>query len=118
MDIKDLIEIQKEFDASHNWVTHVDSHAELLNALQNDLIGLFGEVGEFSNLVKKALLLKNDGAALSAFLNGNNEFLKEEIADIFIYLIRIVGYMEIDLECEYLKKLEKNKVRFLRFAKK
>lgn len=117
MDIRELVETQKGFDESHNWVTQVSGHTELLDALQNDLIGLFGEVGEFSNLVKKALLLRNDEIELAAFLNGNSEFLKEEIADIFIYLIRIAGYMEIDLECEYLKKLKKNRIRFSRFKK-
>jgi NTP pyrophosphatase (non-canonical NTP hydrolase) len=40
--------------------------------------------------------------------------LAEELADTFIYLIKIAAQTGIDLESEYLKKLEKNRRRFPR----
>lgn len=38
--------------------------------------------------------------------------MKEELADIFIYLIQLVDKLGIDLEEEVYKKLEKNAVKY------
>ncbi|MGJ7922194.1 nucleotide pyrophosphohydrolase [Neobacillus sp. LXY-4] len=38
--------------------------------------------------------------------------IKEEMADILIYLVQLADKMEIDLEEEILKKLEKNAVKY------
>ncbi len=38
--------------------------------------------------------------------------MEEEVADIFIYLLKICNRMDIDLEENFLKKLKKNKKRF------
>lgn len=38
--------------------------------------------------------------------------IKEEMADVLIYLIQMADQMEIDLEEEVLKKLEKNAIKY------
>lgn len=38
--------------------------------------------------------------------------LAEELIDVFIYTLTIAGLLEIDLEEEFIKKLEKNRKRF------
>ncbi len=44
--------------------------------------------------------------------NDKIESLKEEIADVFIYLISLVNSLNMDLTQSVLKKLEKNKKKY------
>lgn len=45
-------------------------------------------------------------------LAESTENIKEEIADIFIYIIQLVDKMEINLEDEVFKKLAKNALKY------
>lgn len=107
MEFKDLVELQKEFDKKHqstfNWSVPIDeSNLDVLAFL---LISLIGEVGEASNIVKK--IIRGDFS-----FNEKKSALSEEFADVMIYLFKIAYQLNIDLEKEYLKKLEINKERF------
>ncbi|MGN1400305.1 MAG: nucleotide pyrophosphohydrolase [Bacillus sp. (in: firmicutes)] len=42
----------------------------------------------------------------------SSENIKEEMADVFIYLLQLADKMEIDLEEEALRKLEKNAIKY------
>ena len=42
----------------------------------------------------------------------SSENIKEEMADVFIYLLQLADKMGIDLEEEALKKLEKNALKY------
>ena len=44
--------------------------------------------------------------------NQDLESVKDEIADIFIYLLRISDVLDIDVEESILNKIEKNKINY------
>ena len=70
-------------------------------------ICLTGEVGEFANLIKKGMR--------GSYEIDNAEYqyaLGMELADIFIYLMNLVGVMGIDMEKLYQIKREINRERF------
>lgn len=114
MTLKDLIELQYEFDKNHGWVPDKSSMVSVLNAINKDIIGVIGELGEFSNLIKKVNLALDSGKLKEA--EESFERLKpamsEEIVDTLIYLIRIISHLEIDIEGEYKSKMDKNREKY------
>jgi NTP pyrophosphatase (non-canonical NTP hydrolase) len=112
LDLSRLREVQARFDATHGidrpWDRPIT--AETLDVLEHLVVCLAGELGEFANEVKK--VIRGDSryeAALPA--------LKEELADIFIYVLKLGNQMSIDLEAEYFKKLRTNEERFRHFER-
>ncbi|XAM38298.1 hypothetical protein TPHSE_25820 [Terrisporobacter petrolearius] len=71
---------------------------------------MVGEFGETSNLVKK--VVRGDYK-----LDEVREELSEEIIDIFIYVIKLMYQLEIDVEDVYIKKMKKNEKRFMKYEK-
>lgn len=117
MEIKKLAQMQYDFDKEHGWISTENNIKDLIDVLSKDLIGLMGEIGEFANIIKK-LNLEEKILTKEEYANKYQEYqplLEEELIDTFIYIIRIATYMGIDLEYQYLKKLEKNKERFQRY---
>ena len=112
MTLQELMKLQEEFDIKHtsnfNWNEKInDENIEMLEFL---LISMFGEIGETANLVKKSV--RGDFK-----LESIKEQLSEEIADIFIYLMKICIQLDIDLENSYLNKRKKNMERFKKYEK-
>lgn len=107
MKLKDLQDLQKDFDKSHQM--KIDFYEKIdennLPVLEHLLVCLLGELGEFSNLLKK--VVRGD-----CELHEVKGLLDEELIDVFIYLIKIANQFDVDLENGYLKKLEKNKIKF------
>jgi len=105
--IKELKKIQKKFDLEHqgNIPFYEEINDNNIDALEHLLVCLMGELGEFSNIVKK---VKRGDFPLS----DKTDELTDEMADIFIYLLKISNQMDIDFEKAFLNKLEKNKKRF------
>lgn len=107
MQLKDIQELQRSFDKSHQM--KLDFYEKIdeknLPALEHLVVCLLGELGEFSNLLKK--VVRGDYE-----LKEVKDSLDEELVDVFIYLIKIANQFDVDLENGYLKKLEKNKVKF------
>ena len=104
------MKIQEQFDNMHtskfNWNEKItDENIEMLEFL---LISLFGEIGETANIVKK--VIRGDFNLVDV-----KDEISEEIADIFIYLMKLCNQLNIDLEGSYLKKLSKNKNRFVKY---
>lgn len=65
---------------------------------------LMEECGEFAKAARKTQNIKSD--------KSSEDFhLAEEAADVFIYLLDICNYLDIDLEEAFRKKEEKNKQR-------
>lgn len=113
MNLNQITDMQKEFDSNHKgtfeWSQKIDdNNVELLEYL---LLCLVGEVGETANLVKK--ILRGDFK-----LSDKKVQIGEEIADVFIYLLKLSYQLDIDLEKEYLSKLNINKLRFVNYEKK
>ena len=117
MKIQEIMEMQKEFDRKHGWNLKSADTKELLETINKDLIGLFGEIGEFANLIKKLNidLEITSEKDLTEKLMKSNGALKEEIIDIFIYLIRISTHMNVNISDEYLRKLKFNEKKYKKY---
>jgi NTP pyrophosphatase (non-canonical NTP hydrolase) len=108
MELNELRAFQESFDRKHGWVLKSDELPELIDILHKDLVGLMGEVGEFANVLKKVTLVESS----SGLSEGENIFkesedqLAQELTDALVYMLRIATHLKIDMEKEYLKKLE------------
>lgn len=112
MSLKELVAFQEEFDGRHEgyfrWNSKVtENNMELLEFL---MLSLTGEVGEAANIVKK--IVRGDFS-----LAEKKADLQEEIADIFIYLLKLSYQMDMDLEAVYFEKMKKNQERFRKYEK-
>lgn len=107
MNLKEIEALQAKFDLEHfpklaGAPTSDEARLERLVIL---VLSALGELGELANIVKK-------------INRGNHEIdplrdaIKDEVADVFIYLLKIAQTMDIDLEQAYLEKLAKNQGRF------
>ena len=112
--LKEIKNIQMKFDKCHKaniaFFEKIQSKEDIPK-LEHLVVCMLGELGEFSNIVKK--IHRGD---LNFFEQKNN--LEEELTDVFVYLIKICNQMNIDLEKTYLKKMKKNKKKFVRFEVK
>jgi|GEM_PF-1589985 len=112
--IAELVSSQKEFDARHgsedrSWAQQIDQ--QHVNVLLELTVALTGEVGEFANITKK--IARGDFT-----LESRKSELASELADIFVYLLKLAGQLGIDLEAEYKSKMKLNEERFKRFVKR
>jgi NTP pyrophosphatase (non-canonical NTP hydrolase) len=73
------------------------------NALEKCLL-LGEEIGELFKAVRKNIKLKTD-------VNANVSPIKEELADILIYICAIANRFDIDMEEAFIEKEEVNKQR-------
>lgn len=112
MEIKKIIEKQLQFDLLHGFETEFDDDKKKYAQLTKDLVGLFGEIGEFSNIVKKINLLTDYPEIYPQKKEYIENGLAEELADSFIYIIRIASILNIDLEKETLKKIKFNEIKY------
>lgn len=110
--ITEIKRLQEDFDKIHSGRKpfYEKVTQENIEALEHLIVCVMGELGEFSNIVKK--VSRGDFS-----LTDKMEDLKEELTDVFIYLIKISNQCDIDLEKTYLEKLNKNKTRFERYEK-
>ena len=112
MTLQELVAFQEDFDSRHKgyfrWNSPItNDNIDLLEFL---MVSLTGEVGETANIVKK--IARGD-----CLLEEKKSELREEIADIFIYLLKMSYQLNIDLEKAYLEKMKKNQERFQRYEK-
>jgi NTP pyrophosphatase (non-canonical NTP hydrolase) len=108
----ELIALQAEFDARHAsripWNVSVTEYNP--EHLEHLLTCLVGELGEFATVVRNVI----EGKVL---YRDALPSLSEEIADVFIYLIKICYQVGIDLEGTYLERLKFNEERFKKFLR-
>lgn len=110
MQIEEFIQYQMNFDDKHSsnfkWSEKITQ--DNIETLEYLLLCMVGEFGEASNLVKK--IVRGDYN-----LNEVKEELAEEVIDMFIYVIKLIYQLDIDVEKVYLKKLKKNEQRFKKY---
>ncbi|MEZ8957811.1 hypothetical protein AB6E94_10365 [Vibrio lentus] len=111
MDIKQLKKIQIEQDKSVGFPVKFKDDIEKYHQLTKELVGLFGEIGEFSNIVKK-INLKLDNDKYDYDIDSAKDLLSEELVDSLIYILRISEIIDVDLEEETLRKMKKNRERY------
>lgn len=112
MEFKELIDKQISADRRRRFPVEFDSDAERHAQLSKDLIGLFGEIGEFANLVKKVGLRLEHTAYCGPDLDEARGWLREELADAAIYIIRLSAILGADLERDILDKMAQNDERY------
>lgn len=112
MELTELMAMQREFDQRR--AGKVEFYTEIsddnIRDLEHLVVCLVGEVGEIANLTKK--LVRGDFALKEA-----RPQLHSEIVDAFIYVIKMCNQLGVDLEPEYVKKLNTNVERFKHFER-
>lgn len=98
-----------EFDRQRNWNDYEKAvtETEKLEVLNKQIVNLLGEFGEFANEVKKC---RRDKV-------WKEKELKEELADMYIFLLKMVFTLNMNLETETLQKIKINETRFKHFIK-
>ena len=101
MDIKKLNETVDEFVEERQW--------EQYHTPKNLIMALSGEVGELNECFQ---WLNDDD--IEDVKNSPEKLIpiEHEIADVFIYLIRIANKMGIDVEDAVYKKMELNRLKY------
>jgi NTP pyrophosphatase (non-canonical NTP hydrolase) len=112
MDLRKITELQIKMDELHGFPVRFSSEQEKYAQLTKDLVGLFGEIGEFSNVVKKINIKLDRPDAYVLTLPEAEMNLTEELVDSLIYIIRIGAILNIDLQEEVIKKIKINKIRY------
>ncbi len=114
-DIEELVKFQKEFDKNHGWLNEYDAHDDkFFERLQYATIALAGEVGEFSNFLKKILRERKLNDRID---DTHMAAMKEELIDVFIYLIILSIILKIDIPKIYYEKMEFNEKKYKKFEK-
>lgn len=117
VELNEMTNKQNNFDSEHGWALKTDDVTEMIKIINNDLIGLFGEIGEFANIVKKINLYADrvGNEELKTYFANNKVHLEEELIDSLIYLMRIASHLKIDLTSAYLQKLAINTEKYKDF---
>lgn len=112
MDLSDLIAKQIIADRQRGFPVDFISSAERLTQLERDLIGLAGEVGEFANALKKVRLGMEVEGYQAPTLEEAAFDLRQELADAFIYIIRLSFILDGNLKQDLLDKMAENDLRY------
>ncbi len=107
-----MVAAQVAFDKAHGFPVEFESVPAKYAQISKDLIGLIGEVGEFSNVVKKVTLHLERPSAYRFSVEDAEIDLREELVDTLIYLVRLSAILGIDIQSEYEKKLALNELRY------
>lgn len=112
MELGKLISEQIERDRRRGFQVDFDNDEAREEQLMRDLIGLFGEVGEFSNLLKKVTLARTTDGYVGPTLSNAAPHLREELADAAIYIFRLMTILDGNFEQEIVKKMRRNDERY------
>lgn len=114
--IKEIFEFQKKFDRMRGWDwSSPVNEEERMRFLQHGTIALAGEVGEFANILKKAMRHYESTGELPD--SETHEALKEELVDVFIYVVKISLALGLDLSEGYYGKMKVNDKKFADYVK-
>jgi len=112
MEFTELVERQINADRQRGFQIDFADDANRLDQIEKDLIGLFGEVGEFANLLKKVRLATNHRRYPGPTLALAERELRDELADVAIYLFRLSVMLGGNLEVDILAKMDVNDIRY------
>ena len=101
MDIQKLQQYLQAFADHRNWNQYHNP--------KNLAMALTGEAGELLEIFQ---WLTPDESLRENLGPENYQAVREEIADIFIYLIRMADLLGIDLEKAFWEKMEKNGAKY------
>lgn len=112
MELSALIEQQIERDRRRGFTVDFGDDAARELQITHDLVGLFGEIGEFSNALKKVTLARTTEGYRGPTLREAIPHLREELADAAIYMFRLARLLGADLEADVLDKIGRNDERY------
>ena len=95
MDIEKIEKIINKFSEDRDW--------DKYHSPKNLVMALSGEVGELNEIIQ--WLNENESYNLS---DNNKQYVKDEVADIAIYLLKICMKLDINLEDAIIEKMQKN----------
>lgn len=101
MAIDDLQQLVAEFSERRDWAQ--------FHTPKNLVMALSGEVGELTEIFQ--WLTPAQSSAISDD-ERTRRHVEEEIADVFIYLLRLADVLDIDLEEAVRKKVEANTLKY------
>ncbi len=107
--MKDILTRLESFDQSHGWdrYNRIGDDTEHLSFVQDEILNVLGELGELANEVKKQ---KRSGVY-------EGSVLEEEVTDVFIFLLKLMKTLDMDIEDSFYRKMDKNDERFRSFEK-
>ncbi|KQQ70939.1 hypothetical protein ASF70_19030 [Rhizobium sp. Leaf321] len=112
MQLTDLIDSQINADERRGFPVKFGTDAERLDQLLRDLVGLTSEVGEFADSLKKVGLAISNPGYNGVSLSEATPQLRSELADISIYVFRLISILDGNLESEILRKMAINQERY------
>ena len=101
MDTQDLQEQIRKFAEERDW--------EQFHTIKNLILAISGELGELASVVQ--WISDIDSSSLEADPKLKAAF-EEEVADIFIYLLRLADVSNIDLIKVTKEKMRENSLRY------
>lgn len=101
MVLNDLQQELREFAAQRDW--------QRFHTPKNLVMALTGEVGELADLFQ--WLTPEESAAVMT-RPEQAERVREEVADVFAYLLQLVDVLEIDLAAALHEKVQQNERRY------
>ena len=117
MDLSAMVERQIAADERRGFPVRFSSEIEQYEQLSRDLIGLLGEVGEFANQIKKVGLKLDNARYDGPSIGELAPHLREELADVAIYLFRLSTIIGGDLEKDIIAKMDVNDERYRKLEK-
>ncbi len=84
---------------------HLNEYSKIISCWREQK----GFVTSWDNMLEKLMLVVSEvSEAAEAYRNNDHEEFNEEVADIFIRLLDVVGTLNINIEFEIRKKMDKN----------
>ena len=99
--LDDLINKLRVFSNERDW--------DQFHSPKNLIMALTSEVGELSDIFQG---LSEEQSKIENIDSKSLEKTKEEIADVFLYILRIADKLNIDLEREAVKKIRINAEKY------
>lgn len=106
MKLKQIFEIQREFDRKLGWNTYEKCRTpeDVLSFMEHFVLVTVEELGEIARIRKEYYRDKQ---------SFKIENLKHELIDIFVCFMQACMALNMDLEKEYVEKLKYNEKRFV-----
>jgi NTP pyrophosphatase (non-canonical NTP hydrolase) len=112
VELSTIVKRQITADERRGFSVRFSSDAERHDQLSRELVGLVGEIGEFANELKKVGLGFTNPRYNGPRLDEVESHLREELADVAIYLFRLSTILGGDLEQDILAKMAQNDERY------
>lgn len=101
VDIQNLSVALDKFATDRNW--------EQFHSPKNLLLALTGEVGELAEIFQ---WLGDSEAQSAGEATATAQAVKDELADVLFYLVRLASVLKVDLNAAALQKLRSNALKY------